>query len=74
MTSPRRRPGRPIESVSLRITFKGGTNELAKVMEAMPSAVLRKGVCEVEIEAEGPAEVAEKAKAVLEKLQMIARP
>lgn len=69
MTSHRRRPDRPILSVSLKITFRADEEELARIRAAVPSAVARRGACEVEIDAARPAEVAEKARALLEKLR-----
>ena len=69
MNSPRRKPDRPIQSVSLKITFRAGREEMAKIREAFPSAVARGGVCEVRIDAGQPAEVAEKARALLEKIR-----
>jgi hypothetical protein len=69
LNSPRRRSDRPIRSVSLKITFRGGREELARIKQAVPSAVTRAGGCEVRIDAEEPAEVAEKARALLEKLR-----
>ena len=69
MTSPRRRPGSPIESVALKITFDAGRDEAAKIREAIPSAVVRGGVCEVVIESGRIAEVAERARALLESLR-----
>jgi hypothetical protein len=72
LNSPRRRPDRPIQSVSLKITFRAGREEIARIREAVPSAVARSGVCELTIDAEQPAEVAEKARALLEKLRAAA--
>jgi hypothetical protein len=70
-TSPRPRPDRPIESVALRIQFRADRETRNKIRELVPSAVLRGGVCEVKIEAEEPAEVAERAKALLEKIRSV---
>jgi hypothetical protein len=71
LTSPRRSQDSPIESVELRITFKVDRAIAARIREALPSATIRGGVCEVEIIGEHPAEVEEKAKAVLEKLRSV---
>lgn len=68
----RRKPDRPIQSASLKITFRGSREELARIRGAVPSAITRAGVCEVTIDAEQPAEVAEKARALLEKLRAAA--
>lgn len=68
-TSPRRRQDRPIESVELKITFRADRETSAKIMQAVPSAVLRNGECVLTIEGEQPGEVAEKARVVLERLK-----
>ena len=69
MTSPRRSRDRPIESVALRISLRADEARTAKIREAVPSVQVRGGVCHLSIEAEDPAEVAEKAKVLLEKLR-----
>ena len=69
MTSPRRRQDRPIESVALKITFRADRETTRRIKELVPSAVLRKGSCEVSIEADGPSEVAAQAKGILEKIR-----
>ncbi len=76
MTSPRQRQDRPIESVELRISLKTDRDTSTRIKDAIPSAVVRGGKCEVRIEARQPAEMVEKAKAVLERLRAIegARP
>ena len=73
MTSPRRRPDRPVESVSLKIAFRASTEEMARIKEAVPSAVVRDGVCEVRIDAERPEDATEKARVLLEKLRAVER-
>jgi hypothetical protein len=70
-TSPRQRPDRPIESVALKIQFRADRETTARIRELVPSAVVRGGVCEVKIEAEQPAEVAEQAKILLEKIRAV---
>lgn len=72
MTSPRRRPGKPIESVELKITFRGDKATNGRIKDLIPMAVVRGGVCEVRIDGDEPAEVAEKARAVLERIRTIA--
>lgn len=71
MTSPRRKQDRPIKSVALKINFRADRETTAKIKEAIPSAIVRGGVCEVRIEAEEPGEVAEKAKLLLEKIRTV---
>ena len=71
MNSPRRKQDRPIRSVSLKITFRAGREELARIREAVPRAVTRGEVCELKIDAEYPAEVEAKARALLEKLRAV---
>ena len=68
-TSPRRKPGSPIKSVTLKITFEGNRKELSEIRKAIPSVIVRGGACEVTIRAESPAGVTERAKEILEKLR-----
>ncbi len=71
MTSPRRRQGRPIEAVELRISFRANRETSIKIREAIPYAKIRGGICEVRIQAEEPSAVAERAKEVLERVRTI---
>ncbi len=71
LSSPRRKQGKPVESVALKITFRADRKTSKTIKGLVPSAVVRGGVCEVEIEGEQPAEVAEKAKAILEKIRPV---
>ncbi len=71
LTSPRQRQGNPVESVELKITFRGDRETNGRIKELVPGAVVRGGVCEVSIEGEEPAEVAEKVRAVLEKIRAV---
>jgi hypothetical protein len=71
LTSPRRKPDRPIESVALKITFRADRETTEKIKAAIPGAIVRGGVCEVRIEAEQPGEVAEKAKLLLERIRTV---
>jgi len=69
MSSRRRRRDRPIESLALKIAFRADRGSAARIRELLPSARVRGGVCSVELEAKEPAEMAEKARVVLEKLR-----
>jgi hypothetical protein len=71
MTSSRRRTDRPIKSVELRITFNADRATASRVRKALPSAVIRHGVFEIEIVGEDPAEVEAQARAVLERLRSV---
>lgn len=71
MTSPKPRRGRPIESVALKITFRADRETARRIREAVPSAILRGGVCEVRIEGELPSVVAQRAKELLDKVKAI---
>jgi hypothetical protein len=68
---PKRRQDKPIEAVELRISFKTDRRSAAKVKELVSSARLRQGNCEVVIEGESPGDVAERARAVLEKVRAV---
>jgi len=72
MSSRRRRQDRPIESLALKITFRADRESAARIRELVPSAQVRGGVCTVELEAKEPAEMAGKAREVLEKLRKAA--
>jgi len=69
MNSRRQGQDRPIESLALKIAFRADGESAAKIRDLLPSARVRGGVCRVELEAKEPAEMAEKAKEVLEKLR-----
>jgi hypothetical protein len=69
MTSPRRSRDRPVESVELKISFRADAKTAARIREAFPSAVLRRGGCELRIDGEEPGKVADEARKVLEKLR-----
>ncbi len=71
MTSRKRRQGSPVESVTLKITFEGNRKDLSKIKKAVPSAAMRKGGCDVTLQAQGPAGPAEKAREILERLKAV---
>ena len=71
MNSRRQRQDRPIESLALRIAFRADRESAARIRELLPSVQVRGGFCRVELEAREPAEMAEKAKEILEKLRAI---
>jgi hypothetical protein len=71
LTSRRQRHDRPIESLALKITFRADSQAAARIRELLPTARVSGGVCRVELEATEPAEMAEKAKALLEKLRAV---
>jgi len=72
LTSRRQRQDKPIESVALKITFRADRESAARIRELIPTAQIRGGVCSVELEAMEPAEMAEKAREVLDKLRGVA--
>lgn len=71
MTSRRQRQDRPVESLALKIAFRADEKSAAKIRELIPEVRVRGGVCRVELEAEEPSEIAEKAREVLEKLRAV---
>jgi hypothetical protein len=72
LNSPKRKRDRPIESVALKISLRADRDRTAKIKELVPSVQVRGGVCHFRIEADEPAEAAEKARVLLEKLRTIA--
>jgi len=71
LTSPRPRQDRPVERIELRISIKADKDTAGRIRESIPSAVVRDGGCEVRVEAEEPAEMAEKARILLGKLKAV---
>ena len=69
MNSRRQRQDRPIESLALKITFRTDRESAARIKERIPTAQIRGGTCRVELEANEPSEMAEKAREILEKLR-----
>lgn len=71
-TLARRSPDRPIDSVELRISFRANRGTAEAIKRAIPSAVVRNGVCILKIEGEQPGDVADRAREVLEKVRGMA--
>jgi hypothetical protein len=69
MNSRRQRQDRPIESLALKIAFRADRESAARIRGLLPSVQVSGGFCRVELEAKDPAEMAEKAREVLEKLR-----
>lgn len=72
-TSRRPKPDRPIQSVEMKIAFKSDKKATASIRQSFSSAKSRNGVCEVKIEAKGPAEAIDKARELLEKIRSVAK-
>ncbi|MDA4119191.1 MAG: hypothetical protein OK436_01250 [Thaumarchaeota archaeon] len=73
MTSRRPKPDRPIRFVELKIAFRADKKTANSIRQSFPSAKLRNGLCEVKIESEQPAEMAEKARELLDKIRSVAQ-
>jgi hypothetical protein len=69
MTSPRRKPVSPVESIELKVYFRADKVTAAKVKGLFPSAVVKDGTCHVEIEGDDPGAVAAKAKVLLDSVR-----
>ncbi|MDA4119810.1 MAG: hypothetical protein OK436_04400 [Thaumarchaeota archaeon] len=69
MTSRRPKQDRPIQFIELKIAFRADKKTTAAIRKSFPSAKFRNGLCEVKIESERPAEAAEKAGELLEKIR-----
>ena len=67
-----RKTDRPIRIVILKIAFRADRKTAALVRRSFPSAKVHNGLCEVKIESERPAEAAEKARELLEKIRSVA--
>ncbi len=71
MISHRPKPDRPIRFVELKITFRADKKTTASITQSFSSAKVRNGLCEVTIESERPAEVADKARGLLETIRSV---
>jgi hypothetical protein len=71
MTSPRRKQGSPIESVSLTITFRTTKERASQIRKVIPSTRYKSGTCEVKIATDTPTEAESMAKDLLEKVREI---
>jgi len=71
LNSRRQRQDRPIESLTLKITFKADGESAARIRVLIPNARISRGVCKVELKAEEPSVMADKAREILEKLRGI---
>lgn len=72
MTSVRRRE-EPIEAVKLEISLRTDRRTASKVKEVFPEAKIKGGRCELTLEGREPSEVAEKVKALAERLRSAER-
>jgi hypothetical protein len=70
LTSSRRSPARPVRHAELRVSFAASREEFAKIREAVPSAVLKRGTCVVVIEGGEPFDVADRARDLLERVRV----
>jgi hypothetical protein len=70
MTSPRRKQGKPIESVELKIGFRADRKTLLRIKKAVPEAEWRKGEIEVKLSGAEPARMADQTKELSDRVRM----
>ena len=61
----------PIESVELTVSIRADRVTAEKIKSLIPSAKVRSGTCEVKLAGERPADVAQRAEEVMEKLREV---
>jgi len=71
LTLPRRRRDRPIASVELRISFRPDKKSMEAMKSLIPGSALKSGAYVVKVRGEQPAEVADRAREVLEKVRSL---
>ena len=71
MTSSRRRPDRPIESVELTISFNADRETSRKVREAFPAAKLKGSSVVLTLQGTEPRQVEDALRQVLEKVRQL---
>ncbi|MBI3859007.1 MAG: hypothetical protein HY296_02030 [Thaumarchaeota archaeon] len=72
--SPRPKSGRPIESVELKVTFRIDAAAAKRIKELIPSASIRSDGCRIVLSGEAPAEVALRAREILETVRKVVTP
>ncbi len=71
MTGMARKRSEPIEFVELKISIKADKATSEGIRRLVPSAKVRRGSCELKVAGESPAEVAQKAEEMMEKLREV---
>jgi hypothetical protein len=66
-----RKIGDPIESVELTVSIKTSRATAAKIKALIPTAKVRDGTCVVKLVGERPADVAQRAEEMMEKLREV---
>jgi len=69
LTSPRRKQGKPIRSVKLRVGFKADRKTLLRIKRAVPEARWKTGELEVTVEGSEPAQVIDATKALSDRVR-----
>ena len=69
MSSPRRKQGKPIQSVVLRVGFSADRRTLSRIKKAVPGARWQRGELEVSLDTAGPAEMADKTKELSDRVR-----
>jgi hypothetical protein len=73
LTSNKRKPGKPISSVELKVSLRIGKGSAEKVRELVPEAKIVPGGCVLQFRGDDPGAVADETQAVLEKLRPLIR-
>lgn len=66
-----RRASEPVESVELTVSIKADRATAERIKELVPSAKVKSGSCELKVVGERPADVAQRAEEIMEKLRVV---
>jgi len=66
-----RRVSEPVESVELTVSIKADRATAERIKKLVPSAKVKRGSCELKVVGERPAEVAQRAEEIMEKLREV---
>jgi hypothetical protein len=67
----KRKAAEPIESVELTVSIKADRATAERIRGLVPSAKVKSGSCEVRVVGERPADVAQRAEEIMEKLREV---
>jgi len=69
LSSPRRKQGKPIQSVVLKVGFRADRRTLSRIRKAVPGARWQRGQLEVSLATAGPAEMADRTKELSDRVR-----
>jgi len=69
LSSPRRKQGKPIQSVALKVGFRADRRTLLRIKKAVPEAKWQREELEASLASAGPAEMGDKTKELSDRVR-----